>query len=136
MIVCATIVSDMKVLLVRHSSRSKPDYGHWLLPAGRMKLGESPEEALKREMKEELSLEVDVVRELTEVIDPYTKDGLINFLCTQRTSNIVTSSELEEAKWFNTNEIRGIVNINRDLKQFLLLVLDSEGRVKDSRRVV
>ena len=91
-----------------------------------MKLGELPEEALKREMKEELSLEVDVVRKLAEIIDPYTRDGLVNFLCTQRTSNIVTSPELEEAKWFNTNEIRGITNINRDLKQFLFLVLDSE----------
>ena len=73
MIVCATIVKEGRVLLVRHSSRQKSDYEDWPLPAGRVELGEGLEEALERELMEETSLRVRVVRRLTEHIDPYTE---------------------------------------------------------------
>ena len=39
LIVCATTVNNNKVLLVRHASVEKPDYGDWLLPAGRVEPG-------------------------------------------------------------------------------------------------
>lgn len=85
MIVCATIVKNKSILLVRHSYDQKPDYGHWLLPAGRPEPGEYLEEALKREIKEELSLTIKIVRRLIEHVDPYMGDKLINFLCTPST---------------------------------------------------
>lgn len=123
MIVCATIVRNNEVLLVKHSSEQKPDFGDWLLPAGRPEMGEGLEEALKREIKEELSLEVEIVRKITEHIDPYTGDNLINFLCTPLTSEIKTSFELAGAKWFNLDEIQKIEEIDPNLKQFLIGVL-------------
>lgn len=120
LIVCATTVKDRKVLLVRHAGVEKPDYGDWLLPAGSVELGETMEEALKREMVEETGLRVRVVGKLTEIVDPYTHDKLVNFLCIPLSSKIETSSELKETKWFGANEIQRLENIHVGLKQFLL----------------
>jgi len=125
LIVCATIVRDAKVLLVKHSCERKPDCGDWLLPAGRAETGESLEEALKRELKEELGLTVKIVRKLTQHIDPYTKDKLVNFLCTPLTLKTRISWELAEARWFSLDEVKRMREIHPGLKEFLITGLDS-----------
>ena len=126
MIVCATIVEEGNVLLVRHSSEQKADYGDWLLPAGRVESGEALEEALRREVMEELGLAIRIVGKLVEHVDPYTGDKLTNFLCTPLTLETEVSSELSEARWFNLNEIKDLTNIHHGLKQFLIDGLDSQ----------
>jgi 8-oxo-dGTP pyrophosphatase MutT (NUDIX family) len=120
LIVCATIVKGQRVLLVRHSDLKKPDHGDWLLPAGSVESGESLEEALKREISEELSLRIKVVRKLVEIVDSYTKDRLANFLCRPLTSRMEISSELSEAEWFDAKAIKALENIHAGLKQFLV----------------
>lgn len=120
LIVCATTVNNNKVLLVRHASVENPDYGDWLLPAGRVEPGEGLERALKREMMEETGLRIRVVRKLVEHIDPYTGERLFNFLCIPLTSGVEISSELMEARWFDLNEIHRLENIHPGLKKFLI----------------
>jgi len=120
MIACATIVKGNRVLLVQHAEEGKPDYGDWLLPAGSVEHGETLDEAVEREIKEETGLRIRTVRKLTEIVDPYTKEKLVNFLCIPLTSKIETSSELKEAKWFDIDEIRTLDNIHSGLKQFLV----------------
>lgn len=120
LIVCATVVKDNKILLVRHAGVEKVDYGDWLLPAGSVELGESLEEALRREMMEETGLRIKIVRKLTELVDSYTKDNLVNFLCIPLTSRIEISSELKETKWFDLKEIQMLENIHPGLKKFLI----------------
>lgn len=123
LIVCATIVREGKVLLVRHSCERKPDYGDWLLPAGSVEPGESLEDALKREVREELCLGVEIVKKLVEHVDPYTGDRLVNFLCATQTSKTEISDELAEVGWFNLHEIRGLKTIHPGLKEGLTKLL-------------
>jgi len=120
LIVCATIVRENEALLVRHSSRQKRDHVHWLLPAGKVEAGESLQQALMREVEEELNLEVKVARKLGEHLDPYAGDKLTNFLCVPLGSEIRTSSELAEAKWFNLEEVKRMRGIHPGLRQFLV----------------
>jgi NAD+ diphosphatase len=82
--------------------------------------GESLEEALKREMKEEIGLGIRIVRRVDERVDPYTGDRLVNFLCVTSTPNLELSEELEEAGWFGPDEIEEIEDIHPGLKRFLL----------------
>uniref|UniRef100_A0A3B4G3A8 Nudix hydrolase 18 n=1 Tax=Pundamilia nyererei TaxID=303518 RepID=A0A3B4G3A8_9CICH len=59
-IVCAVIFNEKEeVLMVQEA---KPDcYKQWYLPAGRVEVGESLEEAMKREVKEEAGFESEPV---------------------------------------------------------------------------
>ncbi|MCR5611710.1 MAG: NUDIX domain-containing protein [Clostridiales bacterium] len=57
--VCAVILSDGKILAMR-DERSP----YYYLPGGRVKLGETAEEAVLREVSEELSVEASIVRPL------------------------------------------------------------------------
>jgi len=123
LIVVATIVRDNEVLLVKHASDRKPDYGYWLLPGGRVEIGESLEEALRREVGEELGLSVEMVRKLLEHIDPYTGDKLSNFLCSAINSETRISAELKEARWFKRSEIKETKEIHPHLRQFLINLL-------------
>ncbi|MEJ2413434.1 MAG: NUDIX domain-containing protein, partial [Anaerolineales bacterium] len=55
------ILQDHKILLIQHSSHTG-EWSHWLLPGGGMEPGETPEQCVIREMKEETDLDVEIVR--------------------------------------------------------------------------
>jgi len=56
--VSALIVRDGKVLLVRRGK--EPFLGYWSLPGGGVEAGETPEEAVMREVREETGLDVEI----------------------------------------------------------------------------
>lgn len=63
--VCAVIADgDGRVLLVRHTYRSQP----WGLPGGLVRHGEQPADALAREVREELGVDVSI----GQVLGAYT----------------------------------------------------------------
>ena len=60
----AVIVRDGRVLLVRKSMEDPFNPGRWELPGGRLKDGETIDEAIRREVKEELDLVISPGRPL------------------------------------------------------------------------
>lgn len=92
--------SDGRVLLLRHAIR--PAAG-WGLPGGFMAPGEQPEDALRREIREETSLELD----LPTVIRIRTIDRHIEMLfrATPVGTARVNSGEITEVGWFLPNEL-------------------------------
>ena len=65
-VVAAIIIKDGQVFATQ---RGYGEFkGWWEFPGGKMEPGESPQEALKREIREELDAEVEV-RELLETVE-------------------------------------------------------------------
>ena len=62
------IVRDHKFLLIQHSSNFGK-WSHWVIPGGGLEPGETPEECIIREMKEETNLDVAVERLLLDEPD-------------------------------------------------------------------
>ncbi|MCK4898501.1 MAG: NUDIX hydrolase [Anaerolineales bacterium] len=62
------VVRDHQALLIKHWE-FKSGRGYWVIPGGGIELGESEEECVMRELKEETNLEVEVIRLLFEEAD-------------------------------------------------------------------
>jgi 8-oxo-dGTP diphosphatase len=98
------LIRDGKVLLIR---RGKPPlYGRWVVPGGTVELGESLEQALVREMREETGLEVAPLEVLT-VFDRIERDGdrvlyhyvIVDYLCRWLGGEARAASDALEAAW-------------------------------------
>jgi 8-oxo-dGTP diphosphatase len=83
----AIILRDDQVLLVQRGK--EPSYGKWSIPGGLVELGESLQEAVMREVREEVGLDVQV-RDLVVALDRVILDQagrieyhyiLLDFLC-------------------------------------------------------
>lgn len=82
-IVRGVIIEDGNVLICRNRAR-----GNLYFPGGHIEKGEFPEEALKRELREELGLEARIGRQLGQLKNCFLQDGVekaeINFVYTVR----------------------------------------------------
>lgn len=63
-VVCAIIENEDRVLVVQRSENMKLPL-KWEFPGGKIEKGESEEDCLKREIREELNLEIELVKKLT-----------------------------------------------------------------------
>jgi len=89
-VVCALIIDQNRILGTRraHSSTRK---GKWEFPGGKVKPGESPEKAIKREIDEELGISVSILHRLPDLVYDYPefRIRLIPFLCKWDPGDIV-----------------------------------------------
>lgn len=95
-----------KKFLVTMRDRNRMRGGLWEFPGGKIDEGESPEEALKREILEELNCEVAVGNQIEDYTYSYPEltVRLITYLCTI-ISGRPQLSEHEDMKWVTREEI-------------------------------
>ncbi|MEM2896168.1 MAG: NUDIX hydrolase [Candidatus Bathyarchaeia archaeon] len=107
----AVIKKKGYVLLVKR--RYDPGKGLWSIPGGLVELGETVQEAVKREVREETGLEVEVIK-LIDVVDNIIKDDqkkvkfhyvLIDFLVSVKGGKCKPTSNASEIKWFKPHEL-------------------------------
>ncbi|MFO1266494.1 MAG: CoA pyrophosphatase [Rubrivivax sp.] len=65
------------LLLTRRSTKLRAHAGQWAWPGGRIDAGETPEEAARRELREEVGLEVDAAAVLGRLDDYATRSGYV-----------------------------------------------------------
>jgi 8-oxo-dGTP diphosphatase len=95
-----------KKFLVTMRDRNRMRGGLWEFPGGKIDAGESPEEALKREILEELNCEIAVGKQVENYTYSYPEltVRLITYLCTI-VSGEPQLSEHEDMKWVSKEEI-------------------------------
>jgi len=57
----AIIFFNGKFLLVKRSDKARGEHQYWELPGGRMEFGETPQEALTRELIQETGLSAEII---------------------------------------------------------------------------
>lgn len=107
----AVIVDDDRVLLVRRAM--EPSRGRWSIPGGVVELGEGLEEALRREVREETGLSVEVV-ERCAVLDRIYRDEwgrvryhyvLVDFTCRPTGGELRAGGDIGEARWVPLSDL-------------------------------
>ena len=103
-VVAAIIRKDDKIFATQRGYGDFKDW--WEFPGGKMELGESPEEALKREIREELSTEISVDEYICTVEYDYPKFHLTMhcYFCSLVTEALHLN-EHEAARWLAKNEL-------------------------------
>ncbi|MCK8521474.1 (deoxy)nucleoside triphosphate pyrophosphohydrolase [Aquimarina sp. D1M17] len=71
-VVCGIIYKDNKIFLCRRNSE-KQLAGYWEFPGGKIEINEKPEQALIRELYEEISMSVKVLNYFAKVTHKYEK---------------------------------------------------------------
>jgi len=90
------------ILLLEHVFR--PD-SRWGIPGGFLGKGEQPEDGLRRELLEEVNLEVTDVKLLLARTLPGPRQVEIYFLCTPMGTPTPTSFEITKAEWFTVDNL-------------------------------
>ena len=113
-VVAAIIIENGKVFATQ---RGYGDFkGGWEFPGGKIDAGETPEEALVREIKEELDTEVEVIELLDTVEYDYPNFHLSMdcFICKIKSGNLVLK-EHEAAQWLTKENLDSVDWLPADL---------------------
>ena len=105
------IVRDRKIALIKRGN--EPSKGKWTIPGGLVELGESVEEAVIREAKEETCLDVEEPQ-LIDVVGNVDLDEddkvkyhyvIIDYLVHVKSGNIQAASDAAELRWVIFEEV-------------------------------
>ena len=106
-VVAAIIVRDGEVFCTQRGYGEWQ--GWWEFPGGKMEAGESPQEALRREIREELDAEIEVGALLETVEWDYPNFHLTMhcFWCALQ-SDSLSLKEHQAAAWLNADNLRSV----------------------------
>lgn len=116
--VSAAIFRDGRLLVVRRARA--PANGLYTLPGGRVEMGETLTEAVKREVREETALEIEVLalagyREIILKGDGVENGGAVTghfvilpFAARWIGGEVVLNEELDDARWIVPAELTGL----------------------------
>jgi 8-oxo-dGTP diphosphatase len=99
-VVCAIIEKNKTILAAKRNS-TQTNAGLWEFPGGKVDTGETPSEALHRELLEELNATVRIIKELPPVyhIYPWISIQLIPFVCELISNDIINRERIDMAKY-------------------------------------
>jgi mutator protein MutT len=108
------VVRNGSVLLARRGK--PPSQGKWSVPGGAVDVGESLEDAARREIREECGIEVELT-DTIEVIQRVTRDEsqrvrfhyvIVDYLARWKAGEPRPSEEAADVRWFRPEEFDGL----------------------------
>jgi len=119
----AVIVHEGKIVLEKRGN--EPSKGKWSIPGGLVELGESPEQAVIREVKEETCLDVENPS-LIDVVSNVDLDEkgkvkyhyvIIDYLVHVKSGKLNAASDAAELRWVSFEEVDGY-DLTRSFRVF------------------
>lgn len=127
-VVAAIVLRSEKILCVQRGENKYPYISRkYEFPGGKTEPGESREEAVKRELGEELKMKIEVQKAFMTIRHQYPDFHLTmhTFLCTSQTPT-VTLTEHINYRWLTKNELRDLDWAEADLPIIEKLIADAE----------
>ena len=120
-VAAAIIVNDGKFLIAQRAAH-ETNGGLWEFPGGKQEPGESLEQCLKREIFEELALDIDVHDFLFTITHQYEKQkiSLHFFLCTIL-NGAPTCKDVQDWRWIERSEFAEYTFADADRKAIVRL---------------
>lgn len=127
-VTAGAVITDARgrVLLLKH--RFRPGTG-WGMPGGFIETGEQPEEALRRELREEIGLEVEKLKLFTTRAFKTPKQVEIVFTARAVGDPNQLSFEIQKAAWFSPDGLPA--DLPEDQAQLLKRALNDGARPQD-----
>ncbi len=110
----AVIIHNKKILLLKRSKKLTSDRttaGLWSVPGGEVEFGERIEDAVKREVKEELGVEIEIQKPIGHWDQILPKSKIhwhcVAFLCqiTKGKPRNLEPDKVEEVRWFPVSQV-------------------------------
>jgi len=107
----AVVVRGEKALIIKRAH--EPRKGEWSLPGGLLELGESLQDAARREVKEETGLDI-VIGPIIETFDRVHRDDagriryhfvIVDFVCWSDDGQPIAGSDADDVAWVYENEL-------------------------------
>ena len=132
-VVAAIIIKDGSLFATQRGYGEWKDW--WEFPGGKIEQGETLEEALKREIREELSTEINVDEFLCMVEYDYPKFHLSMhcYVCSLLTEALHLN-EHEAARWLKNSELDSVKWLPADVKVIERLKEEKWNNVTESRK--
>lgn len=126
-VVAAIIRKGDNVFATQRGYGEWKDYWEW--PGGKTEQGETPEEALKREIREELDAEISIEKLLTTIDWDYPKFHLTMhcYICSL-SSEALHLNEHEAARWLSADTLRTVNWLPADNQLLPLITKELEVR--------
>jgi len=115
--------SNNEILLVKRDAGSKAYPNLWSLISGKVDWGEEVKEAVIREVKEETSLDIEVIKFTGKYYDKKGRHPTKTMICLPHICKVVggelrAGSDAEDAKWFKLDDVKNM-ELAFDHKQML-----------------
>lgn len=125
----AVLIDHARNILLTQRPEGRPYAGLWEFPGGKVETGESPEEALVRELREELGITVKIedLIAFRFVSHAYEDFHLVMVVFTVRSwEGEITPMEGQNSKWVKPQELLKVPTLPADHSLFELLSMRSD----------
>ena len=115
-VVAGILINHDKSILLAQRSAEKSFPLQWEFPGGKIEEGENSESALKRELFEELNIEVDDMKFFDSVVHEYELfRANIEFFLINEWSGKLLNKEGQNLRWTKLKDLKGLKILDADM---------------------